>query len=172
MTSARKRWTGRKCGKISKPRGNKTKSLANARKHRTGGKRGKTRSGKHAKLRDPNDDWLCFFSAKTPISVTVCCTVCLNQLHIAQPVQNRRNLYTVAFWKSVTNSSFCLVFQQLRHNQQQISVLQNEVDTLRSDNVKLYEKIKFLQSYPTKVTFHQPLRNLSWNSVKSNVIWS
>ncbi|XP_068748257.1 protein CASP-like isoform X1 [Montipora capricornis] len=39
---------------------------------------------------------------------------------------------------------------QLRHNQQQISVLQNEVDTLRSDNVKLYEKIKFLQSYPTK----------------------
>ncbi|RMX58975.1 hypothetical protein pdam_00021836 [Pocillopora damicornis] len=40
--------------------------------------------------------------------------------------------------------------EQLRHNQQQISVLQNEVDTLRSDNVKLYEKIKFLQSYPTK----------------------
>ncbi|XP_044174088.1 protein CASP-like isoform X2 [Acropora millepora] len=39
---------------------------------------------------------------------------------------------------------------QLRHNQQQITVLQNEVDTLRSDNVKLYEKIKFLQSYPTK----------------------
>lgn len=39
---------------------------------------------------------------------------------------------------------------QLRHNQQQISVLQNEVDTLRSDNVKLYEKIRFLQSYPTK----------------------
>ena len=31
-------------------------------------------------------------------------------------------------------------------------MLQNEVDTLRSDNVKLYEKIKFLQSYPTKVT--------------------
>ena len=49
------------------------------------------------------------------------------------------------------------VFQQLRHNQQQISVLQNEVDTLRSDNVKLYEKIKFLQSYPTKVTFYQVL---------------
>ncbi|CAH3021307.1 unnamed protein product [Porites evermanni] len=41
---------------------------------------------------------------------------------------------------------------QLRHNQQQISVLQNEVDTLRSDNVKLYEKIKFLQSYPSKGT--------------------
>ncbi|EDO32794.1 predicted protein [Nematostella vectensis] len=39
---------------------------------------------------------------------------------------------------------------QSRHQQQQISLLQNEVDTLRSDNVKLYEKIKFLQSYPTK----------------------
>ena len=59
-----------------------------------------------------------------------------------------------------SNLSFCLVFQQLRHNQQQISVLQNEVDTLRSDNVKLYEKIKFLQSYPTKVSLCQLLRNL------------
>ena len=28
--------------------------------------------------------------------------------------------------------------------------MQNEVDTLRSDNVKLYEKIRFLQSYPNK----------------------
>lgn len=61
---------------------------------------------------------------------------------------------------SLKDSSFCLVFQQLRHNQQQISVLQNEVDTLRSDNVKLYEKIKFLQSYPTKVTIYQLLGNL------------
>merc|ERR1712150_137910 len=34
--------------------------------------------------------------------------------------------------------------------QQSISVLQNEMDKVRSDNVKLYEKIKFLQSYPTK----------------------
>jgi cell division protein FtsB len=55
---------------------------------------------------------------------------------------------------------FLFGFQQLRHNQQQISVLQNEVDTLRSDNVKLYEKIKFLQSYPTKVTIYQLLGNL------------
>lgn len=29
-------------------------------------------------------------------------------------------------------------------------MLQNEIDKLRSDNVKLYEKIKFLQTYPTK----------------------
>lgn len=34
--------------------------------------------------------------------------------------------------------------------QQQISLLQNEIDKLRSDNVKLYEKIRFLQSYPAK----------------------
>ena len=83
-------------------------------------------------------------------------------------------------WKNVENvsltslkhSSFCLVFQQLRHNQQQISVLQNEVDTLRSDNVKLYEKIKFLQSYPTKV--YQLLRNLfvlKWNQIWK-MIWA
>ncbi|XP_033111583.1 protein CASP-like isoform X2 [Anneissia japonica] len=36
-----------------------------------------------------------------------------------------------------------------QQQQKQVSMLQNEVDTLRSDNVKLYEKIKFLQSYPT-----------------------
>lgn len=70
-----------------------------------------------------------------------------------------KNAENVEF-TSLKDSSFCLVFQQLRHNQQQISVLQNEVDTLRSDNVKLYEKIKFLQSYPTKVTIYQLLGNL------------
>ncbi|CAF1583974.1 unnamed protein product, partial [Didymodactylos carnosus] len=31
---------------------------------------------------------------------------------------------------------------------QQIGLFQNEVDQLRSDNIKLYEKIKFVQSYP------------------------
>ncbi|XP_033747853.1 protein CASP-like [Pecten maximus] len=34
--------------------------------------------------------------------------------------------------------------------QQQVTLLQNEIDKLRSDNVKLFEKIRFLQSYPTK----------------------
>lgn len=34
--------------------------------------------------------------------------------------------------------------------QQQIQILQNEMDKLRSDNVKLYEKIKFLQGYTAK----------------------
>jgi len=38
---------------------------------------------------------------------------------------------------------------QTRHQQRQISMLQSEVDTVRQDNVKLYEKIKFLQSYPS-----------------------
>nr|XP_054775648.1 protein CASP-like [Lytechinus pictus] len=36
-----------------------------------------------------------------------------------------------------------------RQHQQQNIVLQNEVDKLRQDNVKLYEKIRFLQSYPS-----------------------
>jgi homeobox protein cut-like len=31
--------------------------------------------------------------------------------------------------------------------QQQVTMLQNELDKLRSDNIKLYEKIKFLQGY-------------------------
>jgi len=33
---------------------------------------------------------------------------------------------------------------------QQVQLIQNELDKLRSDNLKLYEKIKFLQSYPSK----------------------
>jgi homeobox protein cut-like len=32
---------------------------------------------------------------------------------------------------------------------QQIGIFQNEMDKLRSDNIKLYEKIKFVQAYPT-----------------------
>ena len=34
-------------------------------------------------------------------------------------------------------------------HQQAIQRLQNDLDSLRADNVKLYEKIKYLQSYPT-----------------------
>ncbi|XP_058490978.1 cut-like homeobox 1b isoform X4 [Solea solea] len=37
-----------------------------------------------------------------------------------------------------------------RSLQQTMQALQNELDSLRADNIKLYEKIKFLQSYPTK----------------------
>uniref|UniRef100_A0A3Q3G6Z1 Protein CASP n=1 Tax=Labrus bergylta TaxID=56723 RepID=A0A3Q3G6Z1_9LABR len=35
-----------------------------------------------------------------------------------------------------------------RSMQQTMQVLQTELDSLRADNIKLYEKIKFLQSYP------------------------
>ncbi|XP_072557157.1 cut-like homeobox 1b isoform X3 [Paramormyrops kingsleyae] len=35
-----------------------------------------------------------------------------------------------------------------RSLQQTMQALQNELDSLRADNIKLYEKIKFLQSYP------------------------
>ncbi|KAL5016637.1 hypothetical protein ScPMuIL_006226 [Solemya velum] len=41
---------------------------------------------------------------------------------------------------------------QTLSQQQQLSLVQNEIDKVRSDNVKLYEKIRFLQSYPTKGT--------------------
>ncbi|KAM3615675.1 uncharacterized protein V6R79_006090 [Siganus canaliculatus] len=37
-----------------------------------------------------------------------------------------------------------------RSMQQTMQALQNELDSLRADNIKLYEKIKFLQSYPGK----------------------
>ncbi|TRY89080.1 hypothetical protein DNTS_009802 [Danionella cerebrum] len=40
----------------------------------------------------------------------------------------------------VTNSSL----------QQTLQALQSELDSLRADNIKLYEKIKFLQSYPSR----------------------
>jgi hypothetical protein len=47
----------------------------------------------------------------------------------------------------------CICFSQECHQQKQtISVLQREVDSIRGDNVKLYEKIKFLQSYPGTVS--------------------
>ncbi|KAL8573354.1 hypothetical protein ACOMHN_032816 [Nucella lapillus] len=39
---------------------------------------------------------------------------------------------------------------QTLSQQQQLMLFQNEVDKLRLDNVKLYEKIRFLQSYPTR----------------------
>ena len=41
--------------------------------------------------------------------------------------------------------------QECHQQRQTITVLQREVDSLRGDNVKLYEKIKFLQSYPGTV---------------------
>ncbi|XP_066508179.1 protein CASP-like isoform X3 [Hoplias malabaricus] len=37
-----------------------------------------------------------------------------------------------------------------RSMQQTMQALQSELDSLRADNIKLYEKIKFLQSYPTR----------------------
>ena len=41
------------------------------------------------------------------------------------------------------------VLQENRHQKETASHLQQEADRLRADNVKLYEKIKFLQSYPS-----------------------
>lgn len=41
------------------------------------------------------------------------------------------------------------LLQELLALQQKTLAQQNEMDHVRSDNVKLYEKIKFLQNYPT-----------------------
>lgn len=38
--------------------------------------------------------------------------------------------------------------------QHTVHALQSELDNLRADNIKLYEKIKFLQSYPGRVSVH------------------
>lgn len=51
----------------------------------------------------------------------------------------------------ISNVSVCVVLQESRSVQQTMQALQNELDSLRADNIKLYEKIKFLQSYPSKV---------------------
>jgi hypothetical protein len=42
--------------------------------------------------------------------------------------------------------------QESRLAQHTIQALQSELDSLRADNVKLFEKIKFLQSYPGRVS--------------------
>ena len=43
------------------------------------------------------------------------------------------------------------LFQEHTAQQEQIQSLTNDMDKLRRDNVKLFEKIRFLQSYPNKV---------------------
>lgn len=42
--------------------------------------------------------------------------------------------------------------QENRLAQHTIQALQSELDSLRADNIKLFEKIKFLQSYPGRVS--------------------
>lgn len=42
--------------------------------------------------------------------------------------------------------------QENRLAQHTIQALQTELDSLRADNIKLFEKIKFLQSYPGRVS--------------------
>ncbi len=63
------------------------------------------------------------------------------------------------FLAAVTHFHGLTFVQQCVAYQQQAQLLTNEMDKLRSDNVKLYEKIKFLQAYPTKVS-----TNKAWTS--------
>lgn len=55
--------------------------------------------------------------------------------------------------KHVTTLILSLAFwQENRLVQHTMQALQSELDNLRADNIKLYEKIKFLQSYPGRVS--------------------
>jgi homeobox protein cut-like len=51
--------------------------------------------------------------------------------------------------------------------QQLIQQLQNEMDGMRADNVKLYEKIRFLQSYPNSKTTAVPMEDQTSNRYSS-----
>lgn len=59
--------------------------------------------------------------------------------------------------------------QENRLAQHTIQALQSELDSLRADNIKLFEKIKFLQSYPGRV---RALPNLSPRCPRQGVRWS
>lgn len=51
--------------------------------------------------------------------------------------------------------------------QHTIQALQSELDSLRADNIKLFEKIKFLQSYPGRVSPPPPPRTCSSSSQRN-----
>lgn len=61
---------------------------------------------------------------------------------------------SASFLRWCESPAVCLLHLHLQENrsmQQTMQALQNELDSLRADNIKLYEKIKFLQSYPGRV---------------------
>ena len=75
-----------------------------------------------------------------------------NDSAAAQSKSNDASLFNIV---SNQRERFRLRAQELESEmmagKQQIIFLTNELDRLRSDNVKLYEKIKFLQSVPSKI---------------------
>lgn len=54
--------------------------------------------------------------------------------------------------KNLLMNVFTFFLQENVSLKQQIGIFQNEMDKLRSDNIKLYEKIKFVQTYPVRDT--------------------
>lgn len=65
---------------------------------------------------------------------------------------SERCLYPRVLFSARTDFSFLSYsLQENRSMQQTMQALQAELDSLRADNIKLYEKIKFLQSYPGRV---------------------
>ena len=84
----------------------------------------------------------------------------------AVSLSNHSNLsYANCIIARLLTHTHTLSLSQESHQQKQtISVLQREVDSIRGDNVKLYEKIKFLQSYPGTV------RQLYWLLIDNVII--
>eukprot|EP00045_Choanoeca_perplexa_P012425 m.135612 g.135612 ORF g.135612 m.135612 type:complete len:660 (-) comp15997_c1_seq4:92-2071(-) len=93
----------------------------------------------------------------------------LSQLHATQssdgvPTQNVNEAFLTGTLEEPSNNILPIVTSQrdrfkqrnlelegeVRHSQTVTKQLRDEIDGLRSDNVKLYEKIKFLQSYPAR----------------------
>ena len=76
-------------------------------------------------------------------------------LFIMYPFIYYTSIYLLCIYLFITYPFIYYVSISTKECQQQkqtVSVLQREVDTLRGDNVKMYEKIRFLQSYPSQVS--------------------
>lgn len=48
--------------------------------------------------------------------------------------------------------NFCSTLQELRRQYDIISELRAEIKTLQADNLKLYEKVRYMQSYRTEMS--------------------
>lgn len=58
-----------------------------------------------------------------------------------------------------THSLFCI--QELRRQFQIISELRTEIKSLQSDNLKLYEKVRYMQSYREESSSRPPVSQLN-----------
>ena len=89
------------------------------------------------------------------VSIYLLCILLCIYLFIMYPFIYYTSIYLLCIYLFITYPFIYYVSISTKECQQQkqtVSVLQREVDTLRGDNVKMYEKIRFLQSYPSQVS--------------------